>query len=204
MEFTFGGEFVSQLVLMAKKDPKLARAMAAEVMTGMDLEALGVYLMRGDVAVGLLTARIMRDPATTLAELHALEQSASPSAKKPPRTKRAVKAPVRKKPAAPARTTRKRLTRDEAEQKKSAILTYLDKNPWSGRKQITAVAQVSTQAVYARLMSELKNAGVVVSRGQKAKTRYAVATAKKDKKGKGKGKKGKGKKGKGKKGKGTK
>ena len=121
MEFTFGGEFVTQLVSMAKKDPKLARAMAQEVMTGMNLEALGAYLMQGDVATDLLTERIRRDPATTLAELHALEQSVRPPVKKPGKAKprkakpgkakpgkakpgkaKPRKAPVSKKPAAAA------------------------------------------------------------------------------------------------------
>ncbi len=215
MEFSFGGQFVNQLVSMSKNDPKLARALAQEVMEGMDLDALGAYLLRGGAAVDLLTERLMADPAGTLQDLHALEtpkakpkkkgakKGAKSKAKKPAAKKPAAKKPVAKKAAAAKPATRKRLTRDEAEQKKAAIVAFLKKNPWSGRKEIAAVAQVNTQAVYARLMSELRNAGVVVSRGVKAKTRYAAAGAKKGKgKGKGKKGKGKGKKGKGKKGKG--
>ena len=199
MEFLFGGDFVDQLVSKAKKDPELALALAHEVMGMVDPQKLEAYLMAGDVPADLLTSRLMADPAATLAELHALAERLNPPRKKPrkkpKKVARAKKAPAKK----PAR--RKRLTREEAEKKKAAIVAFLKKNPWSGRRQIAEVAEVETQAVYARLMSELRETGQVVSRGQKAKTRYAAGEkGKKGKKGKGKAKgKGKGKaKGKGK------
>jgi hypothetical protein len=178
MELMIKGDFAKQLLAQAKNDRGLAEALARQYVASVDPSALRAYLLTPQVALGLLTDRLRKQPEQTLVALLKL-----PEGKAVARRARA---------AAPAkRPQRQRLSAERIEQIKDHVRRFLAAHPWSNRKQIATTAGIPTPAIYNRIISELKQAGLVVAKGQKAKTVYAVKGSKAAKHGvkKGRGKK---------------
>jgi hypothetical protein len=175
MELTITSDFAKHLFTRSKKDVKLARVLARQFLNSVEPRAMAQFLLRPEVAEELLASRVMQNPERTLKELQALEGE-KPERKTKRKAKRKAKRlgrpRVAKKRAAPAR--RGRLSREQSESLKEQVKTFLARHRWSTRKELTAVVDLSTQAVYRRIMGELIEAGLVVSKGEKSKTVYAL------------------------------
>jgi hypothetical protein len=183
MELTITSDFAKHLFTRSKKDAKLARVLARQFLNSVEPRAMARFLLRPEVAEKLLISKVMQNPEQTLKELQALE-GGRPERKAKRKAKRPGRPRLTKKSATPVRRRRRgRLSREQSESLKEQVKTFLARHRWSTRKELTAVVDLSTQAVYRRIMGELLEAGVVVSKGEKSKTTYAL------KKGRGAGKK---------------
>jgi hypothetical protein len=163
MELMIKGEFANHLIAQAKKDRALALAMAREYVATLDPVALQTYLLSRNVALELLTDRLQKRPEQTFGELSKLAAS---------------RAPKRGAGRRPTPRKRQRLTAARIEQLKAQVCKFLAAHPWSNRKQIAAAGGIPTPAIYIRIMGELRQAKRVVARGKKAKTVYAMKSAK--------------------------
>ena len=100
------------------------------------------------------------------------------AAKKPGRPGKVQPAAAKK--GAPSQTTgkRRRLSAEEVRQAKDKIKSFLRSHPWATRKEMSGVADIPTQAIYRRIITELRTTGEVISRGEKSKAVYALGGAK--------------------------
>jgi len=176
MDLNLSSELAARLAIMIKKDRKLSRSLAGQLLTAVDKQAMAGYLFSKDVALELLTRRLRADPERTVQDLTALMRGEAVRQKRG----RGGAKPARRGVATVAgrRTTkarrRQRLSAENAEQLRSKVRAYLEKKPWSGRKELTAAVEFPSQAIYNRIMGELKKAGVVKQKGEKSKATYAV------------------------------
>jgi hypothetical protein len=176
MDLMLEGEFGKKLVVLLKKDPNLAHALAEQWAVRVDQAALHRYLLDEGVAIGLLTTRLQKAPEETLEGLKALSQGravAKPGRRPAGRPKKKVAAGAPKK-----EKKRLRFSQEAVEEIKSQIRTFLGRNTWASRKQIQEIAKIPTQALYRRIMSDLRDANEVIQRGQKSKTLYALTGTK--------------------------
>ena len=103
------------------------------------------------------------------------------AAKKPGRPKKAAPKKARKvrgRKAAPTTGKRRRLSAEEVQRAKDKIKKYLQAHPWATRKEMSGVADIPTQAIYRRIITELRTSGEVISLGEKSKAVYALKGAK--------------------------
>ncbi len=180
MPLAISGELGSYLVSTLDKDIKLARAMARDYVESIDQQALATYLMPPEVAVELLVGRLQEDPEQTLADLKKL--AAGKGIKLQEGRGGRSKAGARKTAAGKGQgarrsrsRTRKRMTPEQTAQAKETILALLQRKGWSSRAEITAAAELTSMAVYTRLMGELRRARKVIAHGSKANMVYALA-----------------------------
>jgi len=176
MDFTVSDDLARQILALTKTDSSLATALAQQLLKTIEPQALHAYLLTPEVALNLLTQRLKKQPERTLEELSRLAQRVGRRA-----TARGDGA--RRGPAASAvRKTRRyrkrqRLSPEELGKMKSEVTSFLARHPWANRKQITEAARIPTQAIYNRIIAELKHAGQVISRGEKSKTVYSIKGA---------------------------
>jgi len=154
------GALAREILRLSKKDAKLLAALADDWIARIDSTALNAYLLDANTTRELLTRRFRRDPAGTLGDLNALAQKE--------RTRSA-------RPASKRRRSRHRLTAVEITRLKEGVLTFLQANGWSTRKEITEAAGIPTPSLYTRVITELREGGVIRARGEKAKTSYALS-----------------------------
>ena len=112
----------------------------------------------------------------------------APAQKAPAKKAPAKKAPARKVAArkAPATgTRRRRFSPEEVNQAKDKIRTYLGSHQWATRKELSTAGEIPTQAIYRRIITELRTSGELISKGQKSKAVYGLKSAGKAKKPKG-------------------
>jgi hypothetical protein len=157
------------LTRMLRKDPKKAVAELQRLASGKRPAGRG----------GRKPARAAKKRKAAPARGRKAKKAPGKAAKKAP-GKAAKKAPGK----APRRAAKKakagrrnRMTPEQSEQVKKRIRAFLTKSPWSTRKEISQHAGISSQAVYRRIMGELRSAGEVISKGQKAKAIYALKGA---------------------------
>ena len=63
---------------------------------------------------------------------------------------------------------------DAAQQLKNEVTSFLAKNRWATRKQLTDAVALDTQAIYRRIMTELQQEGLIMSKGEKSKAVYSL------------------------------
>jgi hypothetical protein len=172
MDLVLSGPLARQVLVMAKKDPKLAVALAEQFLGTIQPNAMADYLLTPEVVAALLAERIKRNPEVTLRELQALPTGKS--SRRPTAKGAIVKA---KSLAARGRRRRIRLTAAQIDKLKTDVRRFLGQHPWATRKQIGKAVGFPSLATYNRIMSELRSAGDVQSHGEKAKTVYALKSA---------------------------
>ena len=177
MDLTLSGEITAHVLTLLKKDAGLARHLAGQFLASVDRQVMASYLLSGELALDLLTRRLKANPQRTVRELGRLAQGEQVRGGGGRRRARAAAA------TGPRRVKRikrrKRLSAAQAERLRADVRSFLTKKPWSSRKQLTAAVEFPSQAIYNRIMGELKHAGEVVQKGEKSKTTYAVKGAKK-------------------------
>lgn len=197
MQFTITGDFAKALLSSAKKDRNLARSLAQQFCRTIDLQTIGAYLITPEVAMNLLMERLTKDPEGTVTELQRMESGVRPAKQTGARGRRPGRPAMNKIPGRRGRPAgsknvrlatspkaprgkgrRLRLNRTEVELLKATVQQYLNQHPWSTRMQIVRAANLPTQAIYNRVMGELRKQGKVVAQGQKAKAVYALKGAK--------------------------
>lgn len=164
MDLTLSGDIARQIIMLTKKDSKLALALARQFLSTVEPLAMARYLLTQDVATSLLAKRISKSPERTLRQLQRLADGEDAS-----RSRRAVRRGGRRK--------RHRLTAEEVQRIKSEVRAFLGRQPWSNRKQVKAVVSFPSLAAYNRIMTELRHEGVIQARGEKSKTVYALKGA---------------------------
>ena len=194
MNLTIEGDLANRLFVLLKKDRTLARSFAHQWANKISPNDLHSYLLTQDAATDLLVLLLQKAPEKTLADLHALaegkakkaappEKKASPRKKRGPGRPRKVKAkPARKAATKPARKAaakaktgaRIRLTAEQAQAAKDKITKYLRKNAWATRKELTAAADLPTQAAYMRVVRELLDADKITAKGERSKRVYGL------------------------------
>ncbi len=164
-----------EILRVSRTDDKLLRALAQEWIRRVTPELLYPYLLSDGVAASLLAERLRRSPEQTLADLSRLADG-----RRPPRA--AAKPKRGRKPAKKVRTTktpgkgqRQRLTPEEIGRLKEKVVRFLGANGWSTRKQISVAAAIPTPSLYNRVVTELREAGQLVAKGEKAKRVYSLA-----------------------------
>lgn len=170
MELTIKGELMRYLFALTKQDNRVAQALAWQWIQEIDPTALHAYLLSADVAQRLLADRLKQDPEGTLMALGKLPPRTSP----PRRRGR----PSGRRPAAAKKNgrgaKRPRYGAEKITKIKEQIHNYLTKNPWSNRKSISQAVRIPSQALYHRIMTEMRDGGLIASKGQKSKTVYAA------------------------------
>ena len=78
MNFTIEGDFAKQLTVLLKKDAALARAMAQEWLSKIELNTLHAYLVSQDAATELLMQLLQKAPKKTLEDLEKLAKGKTP------------------------------------------------------------------------------------------------------------------------------
>ena len=63
---------------------------------------------------------------------------------------------------------------DAAQQLKNEVTSFLAKNRWATRNQLTDAVALDTQAIYRRIMTELQQEGLIMSKGEKSKAVYSL------------------------------
>lgn len=157
------------------KDDKLAKALARQFLSTIEPSAMAEFLLEEEVAVALLAARFQKSPEQTIQELQMLQGIAP--AKPVKRRGRPPGRPAKRAAAAVGRkrgAKRRRLKATQVEQLKGQVRAYLAKHRWATRKELTSAINLPTQAIYRRIMTELHDAGDIISKGEKAKRVYAL------------------------------
>jgi len=184
MNLTLSGEFAKHILNLTRKDEKLAEAFAQQLLGTVNPVVLANYLLTGETVESLLTNRIQKYPEATLNELNELLNA--PAARTPQRRGRTAQPTSRRKtgqskakPGAHAAKAvrgrkRNRLAPGQVEKLKADVKAFLTKHSWATRKQITTAVHFPSLAAYNRIMGELREAKVITSQGQKAKTIYAL------------------------------
>ena len=70
-----------------------------------------------------------------------------------------------------------RLSKDQVEAFKGAVVAFLRSHPWATRKQIREAASVPTPSLYNRIIAELRAEKKLLAKGEKARRVYALAGA---------------------------
>lgn len=191
MELTLTGPLANRLYDLAKDDPDLARALAQQFIDQVEPSALYGYLLDHETIISLLTTMLQQNPEQTLTDLQLLaagKKATAPSAAKihapaaaPARTKakpQARKTKAKAKPAAKKAKAqsggRRRFTKDDVEAIKDKLSAFLQTEGWVTRRQLESVVEIPTQALYRRVIGEMREEGRIVSKGQKAKTVYSA------------------------------
>jgi hypothetical protein len=175
MDLVLSGPLAKQVLVMARKDPKLALALAEQFLSTIQPLAMADYLLTQEVVTALLAERIKRNPEVTLRELQGLPTG------QPRRAAQKITIAKAKSPAPKGRRRRIRLTAAQIEKLKTDVRRFLGQHPWATRKQINNAVDFPSLATYNRIMSELRSAGEAQSHGEKAKTVYALKGAAKAK-----------------------
>ena len=178
MDLTLSGEITARVLTLLKKDTRLAKHFAGQFLSSVDQQTMASYLLSGELALDLLTRRLEANPERTVRELSRLAEGEAQ-----PRGRRGRRVKAGRKPAAASAAPRgrgrrvrrrRRLSAAQGEGLRTEVRSFLSKKPWSSRKQLTAAVAFPSQAIYNRIMGELKTAGEVVQKGEKSKTTYAV------------------------------
>jgi hypothetical protein len=164
MDLTLTGDIARQIIMLTKKDSKLALALARQFLSTVEPLAMARYLLTQDVATVLLAKRISKNPEQTLRQLQRLVDGEE-AARRPRATRRG------------GRRRRHRLTAEEIQRIKSEVHTFLGRHPGSNRKQIGAAVSFPSLAAYNRIMAELRRDGVIQAQGEKSKTVYSLKGA---------------------------
>lgn len=160
-----------------ERDDKLARALARQFLSTVDAALMAEYLLEEEVAVALLAARFRKNPEQTIQDLQAMQGAGAPVRRRAKgKGAPAVRPVVGKKRGA----KRYRLNAAKVAELKAQVRAHLAKQRWATRKELTAVVDLPTQAIYRRIMTELQEAGDIISKGEKAKRVYALKGARVD------------------------
>jgi hypothetical protein len=171
MDLTLSGEITARVLSLVKNDGGLARHLAGQFLASIDRQAMASYLLSGELALDLLTRRLKTNPEQTVRDLNGLAGGARVA--RPGRVRKAAE------PRGGKRVKRrKRLSAVQAERLRAEVRSFLARKPWSSRKQLTEAVAFPSQAIYHRIMGELKTSGEVVQKGEKSKTTYAVKAKK--------------------------
>lgn len=176
MDLTLEGNFAKKLFALTKKDKALARSLARQWLGKIKPTALYTYLLDQDTALSLLIACIQKNPKKTIDDLNKIQRvkKVKSGVKKAARKAKKVRAKAPPKKAKPSPRKRQRMTAEEAKKTKDTIIQFLGKTKWATRKEISEVAQLSSQAIYRRIIAELKASGAIISEGSKSKTVYSL------------------------------
>jgi len=191
MELTLSGTFAQKLLSRATNDKGLVRELAKELIVQKDPLAMAHFLLTEEVVVELLVERLKKTPEQTLRQVEQLQprDGAAPwrrAAKSARRKKNGRKQPGRKKTAkkraktarkakgTPAPKRRRRLSKQQIERLKQRVVEFLREHGWASRKQVIEGAGIPTPSIYSRVMGELREAGKVKAKGDKAKRLYAL------------------------------
>jgi hypothetical protein len=204
MELMIEGELAEQFIVLIRKEHKLAKLLAEQLLREPWADKATSFLMSESTVVDLLAERLRNDPQKTLEALQSLAKGEGPAASKKTRKRRqkgvtqiaaapipkpktrgrgrakakaVVKAGAVKAKAKPKTKRRKRLNTDEIGQLKASIIKHLGERTWSTRKEIVASTSVPTEAIYNRVMVELRRENRIVIQGKKSKTVYGLVTA---------------------------
>ena len=169
MELKITADFAKQLISRSKKDAKLAGEVARQFLNSIEPGAMARFLLDPHAAETLLAQRLMQSPERTLQDLQALQGQRPTQAAGRPRGGSQVRTS-----AAKPKGKRPRLSAEQTASLKRQIKTFLARQRWSTRKELTRVVELPTQAIYRRIMQELQDAGEIVSKGEKSKTKYAL------------------------------
>jgi hypothetical protein len=173
MQIKLTGEIADHVLALAKKDSKLAQALAQQFLATTDPWAMARYLLGGGAAMAILTARLTTDPRGTVAQLQRLPTRAEEQV--PARGRGAKQIVATEKPARRrGRHKRQRLSEEQAEKIKAGVRAFLGKHPAASRKALTKAVRFPSAALYNRIMGELKKAGEVMQKGEKSKTVYSL------------------------------
>jgi len=156
MQITLTGDMVGRVLALAKKDRKLAQAVAEHLLTTVDRGAMANFLLGEGVAVALLTERLTKDPEGVMKGLQL------PAPRRDPAQRRS------------RRPKRRQLSAAQADKIKAEVRAFLRQHPGASHKEITTAVAFSSEGHYDRVMKELKKAGEVVQKGQKRMTRYSL------------------------------
>jgi hypothetical protein len=194
MELTLTTDLLKELVAQGTFNEKFATTIAHAILEAKDPVALARYILSHEVAIGLLTERLVSDPEGTVQELAALPDRnvfvhSSPNGKRrgrPPKGATVTKAVgrprgrPRKNGFAVAEVDdsamgkRVRLDDKQLSKMKERIREYLKDHPESCKKDIIKAAKVPTAAIYNRLMAELKEAKELAVKGDKRSAVYSL------------------------------
>lgn len=202
MNLTIEGDLAKQLTTLLKKDTSLARALAQQWVAKVEPNALYAYLLDQDTATDLLVQQLQKAPEKTLEDLHRLEDGkatkpikkavkrkpkaaprktkTAPQKRGPGRPKKTPSLPKKRGPSRPKKAKAKpaakriRLSAEQVQQAKDKVTGYLGKHGWSAPKVLIEVAGLTTKGTYRRIINELKEAGKIVSQGEKSKTVYGL------------------------------
>jgi hypothetical protein len=175
MELTIKGELMRYLFALTKQDTRVAQALAWQWIQEIDPTSLHAYLLSADVAQRLLADRLKQDPEGTLMALGKLPPRTTPPRRRgrpPGRRPAGTKKTAAKKNG--KGTKRPRYGAEKISSIKQQIHQYLAKNPWSNRKSINKAVKIPSQALYHRIMTEMRDGGLISAKGQKSKTVYAA------------------------------
>jgi hypothetical protein len=179
MDLMLSGEIAKHIFTMTKKDAKLAQAMAQQFLSAIDPGAIAGYLLTADVARRLLAERIKREPERTLRELQALTGGGRPGrrGRTTGRRSKGPEAPLGQ-GAAAARgrrgRRRHRMSSEQVAALKEQVRGFLARGRWANRRELSAAVPFPSLAAYNRIMGELRNEGIVRSKGEKSKTVYGI------------------------------
>ena len=175
MDFMISGEFTKYLLTVAKKDKTMTHAIALQLVHTVSPEILYSYLLTPQVAESLLADRLQKNPEKTLRELEGLAKNGrGTKSRRPSKNGRKVTLTAKVPRGVKRRNKRQRLSLDRIEEFKTQVLKFLSANRWATRKQIGTVVAIPTQAIYTRIMSELRQSKQIVSKGEKSKTVYSL------------------------------
>jgi hypothetical protein len=179
MQFTLTDSLLNQLIKLKTFDKSLSTALAADLLDLKEPLSMAQFLLTREVALELLAGKLMEAPARTLRTLEAMpDRTAGPPRRRPGKQSRRAKrtkAPrsrVTRAKAKQSSNKRIRLTPGQTEKLKERIQAFLRANPGSSRKEILRAAKIPTEAVYNRVMGELREAGVVTVKGERRFARY--------------------------------
>ena len=183
MQLNITGEFVKSVLEASPKNSDLLAQIADQLLASVDQGAMAAYLLTREAAVSLLAERLAGDPVGTVNALQGLpgREESAPKPARRGREKAATAAKPRgRRPGAKGKGKgkgkgkRQRLTSEQAADLKQQVRAFLKSNGWSTRRELTAAVELSTQAIYRRIMGELQEEGIVVAQGQKATAVYGL------------------------------
>lgn len=188
MELTISGKVAEQVLGLVKRNRPLAETVAQQLVDRYGAEKLAQFLLNEGALVDLLADRLVDEPQETLAALEDMSDGSGSKVKKAvskPTPKAASKAPkavskpktLASKPASAPR--RRRLNDGQLSSLKDKIVEFLASVDAGSRKQIIENADIPTPSIYNRVINELREAGVIAARGEKAKAVYYLTQSKK-------------------------
>lgn len=181
MHLTLSDFLIKALVAQGKLDKRLATALASDLLDQKEPVYLATFLLDRDAAMELLAKRLLEAPEQVLRAVEAM-----PVREAAPPPKRRGRRPGRKKAARrlgrpkkvqakkAAKPKRRRMIPARTKKLKDKICAFLKANPGSSRSEIIKAARVPGEAIYNRVMGELREAKEVKVKGDRRMARYSL------------------------------